>query len=233
MMRGAKAFTLGSLALITAPAWLPIALAGYLIGYTAVQTSRFVFKHPGWTIGALGIAGIIAYDSTPERMALRNPPPIIQEVVTPAPEIVEPPQMVSPPKIIPPEIPKMGIIKEEGTVYYHVRQDDTLLGIASEQLGNPALYTQIMEKNGITDSRKLITGTRLRIPEELCGPCVGTYRQVPELTPITIPGSENISERFENLEDILSINKALGLDYTDKFTYSRGERIVWVPDGYL
>lgn len=48
---------------------------------------------------------------------------------------------------------------------YQIKKNDTLWGIAAEQLGNPFAYKQVADMNGILNSDIIFPGQKLILPE--------------------------------------------------------------------
>lgn len=122
-----------------------------------------------------------------------------------------------------------GVLREEGMLFYFVKMNDTLEGISRYISGWGGYASMIASDNKISDSRKMPAGMLLRIREPFytrTQPDV--FSQVPLLHAIRLPGTMSVSEYFgDETTEVLLLNQSLGLQYTDRFPYTDGERILY------
>lgn len=250
-----RAIGYGCVGIITAPIWVPIAFVGYI----GAKATRFAFRHATPVAFALGIAGIAMYtgchyrapmqhaaSAFVERLAKNDeqrtqqlpsaaaaPVPTnaagLERIVTTSPPIVP----VTPaPRASPPSArAALPILDEPGVAYYFVKPGETLSRISERITGDPGRYRAIARENRILDPDDVSAGTLLRIPEPWCRPgVIGLYDRVPALNSLVLPGSATITEMFgPKAQEVIALNRSLGLAYEDAFSYPNGERVVWFP----
>jgi ElaB/YqjD/DUF883 family membrane-anchored ribosome-binding protein len=112
--------------------------------------------------------------------------------------------------------------------FYYVRMGESLGVIAHKVSGDPAAYATLVQDNGILDASQILAGQLLKVRKVLCKRDVeGLYAQIPSLQSVVLPGTVRISERFSNYEEVLDLNRKLGLFYRDEFPHKRGSRVVY------
>ncbi len=245
----------GCVGLLTAPIWVPIAF----VGYVGAKATRFAFRHATPVAFALGIGGVAAYagchyrapiqhaaSAFVERLAKNDelrtqqlpnaaiaPVPTnaagLERIVTASPPIepVTPAPRASPPRAR----ATLPILDEPGVAYYFVKPGETLSRISERVTGDPDRFRAIARENRIADPDDVSAGTLLRIPASWCrAGVVGLYDRVPALNSLVLPGSATITEMFgPKAQEVIALNRSLGLAYEDVFPYPRGERVVWFP----
>ncbi len=219
-----KVFGYGALAVMTAPLWIPAAF----VGYVGLKATRFAFRHATPVAFALGIGGVLGYMGCHHREKVAS---VLERVSADA----APSQVAAPleERVSGPTLAPTRMVDEPGYAYRYVRDGETLGRIAAEVTGNGSLYREIARENQLWNPDDVAVGTLLRIPDRLCRrDAPNLYDRVPSLNSMTLPGSAKISEMFgEKTAEVLAINRALGLSYSDAYPYSSGERVVWFSSG--
>lgn len=216
----------GCLSVLTAPLWVPVAFVAYI----GAKVTRFAFKHATPVATGLAIAGLATYAGCHYREPIARTASAIVERVAASEEPSDLERRVQEAPAQKPAL-SLSMIDEPDTAYYFVREGETLGRIAATATGNPSNYLAIARASRLADPDDVAVGTLLRIPQHLCVRAVpGLYDKVPSLNSLVLPAAVTISQRFgPKAQEVIAVNRALGLSYQDAFAYPTGERVVWFP----
>jgi hypothetical protein len=254
-----KLLAYGTIAVVTAPIWVPVAFVGY-VGY---KVARWSFRHPNIAASTLVAAGLLWYATQSShvrrgvRETLSRAVQSSQKVKSLEEDLKEAHVARAQENTRSQERERaLGLLRQELETYkhaarvdeprtehtahieamtniaynfYYAKLGDSLSSIAAKVSGSAENYPLIMQDNGLTGA--LIAGQLLRIRKELCTQQTNeVFARVPRLASVLLPGSVRISEHFKDPAATLELNRHLGLNYADRFPYPQGARIVYYAE---
>lgn len=86
-----------------------------------------------------------------------------------------------------------AVAEENGSIEYQIRKGDTLVDIASSYFVNAAAIDQVMKLNAITNPRRLVIGSSLRVPRDLLRYKSEPLRVIAISGPVTVSNGDNSS----------------------------------------